>query len=99
MILEKHGYQVRAGEGVSEVYKELQDGEVDAVLLDIKNPDTDIPNEIANIRQFSTAPIIVLSTISKPEATRQALQAEASAYILKPLQTQLLLDEIARLLP
>ena len=57
---------------------------VDVVILDLGLPDDDGQNVIANIRNFSSVPIIVLSARSDTSDIVKALGSGANDYVKKP---------------
>lgn len=66
----------------------------DLVLLDLGLPDIDGKEVIAQIREWSLMPIVVLSVRSDDEEISAALDGGADDYIIKPFSAQVLLSRI-----
>src|SRR6202000_2687867 len=63
----------------------------DLVLLDLGLPDMDSKEVIAQIRSWSQMPIIVMSVREMDEEVVLALNAGADDYVVKPLNTDVLI--------
>ena len=66
----------------------------DLVLLDLGLPDIDGKEVIAEIRQWSQVPIIVLSVRALDEEIVAALTAGADDYVIKPFSADVLMARI-----
>src|ERR1700733_1854609 len=66
----------------------------DLVLLDLGLPDMDGKDVIAEIRQWSQIPIIVLSVRALDDEIVAALNAGADDYVVKPFSTDVLMARI-----
>ncbi len=66
----------------------------DVVLLDLGLPDIDGQDLLKQLREWLTAPIIVLSARDQEEQKVQALDAGADDYLTKPFSTNELLARI-----
>lgn len=69
----------------------------DVIILDLLVPEMDGWQVCKEIREFSQAPILVLSAISKPGMVAQALDEGADDYLLKPVTSSVLVAHIKRL--
>ena len=77
---------------------ELHD-DVDLILLDINMPKMNGLELLAELRardEWSSLPVIVITTEGKEEATQRGLEAGAVAYIKKPFRSEEILEIIAR---
>jgi CheY-like chemotaxis protein len=77
---------------------EHHDG-VDLILLDINMPKMNGLELLAELRardEWSSLPVIVITTEGKEEATQRGLEAGAVAYIKKPFRSEEILEIIAR---
>jgi two-component system KDP operon response regulator KdpE len=70
----------------------------DIILLDLMMPDVDGWATCNAIRQFSQAPIIILSALDSPGVVAQALDAGADDYIIKPVTACSLIAHINKAL-
>jgi DNA-binding response OmpR family regulator len=69
----------------------------DVIILDLLVPEMDGWQVCKSIREFSLAPILVLSAISKPGMVAKALDEGADDYLLKPVTSSVLVAHIKRL--
>ena len=66
----------------------------DLILLDLGLPDMDGKEVITSIRQWSQAPIIILSVRAGDEEVVAALNAGADDYVVKPFNADVLMARI-----
>lgn len=91
---------VEAGDGV-EALQQLSDHECDIILTDINMPDMNGLEFIHNIRKHpnhSETPIIVITTEGREDSLKQAMEAGANEYIIKPFQPPALQSVIEKVL-
>ncbi len=69
----------------------------DIIILNLMVPDMDGWQVCKAIREFTQAPILVLSAISKPGIVAQALDEGADDYLLKPMTSSVLIAHVKRL--
>ena len=95
-VLEDHGMSVRFAENGKEALKALQeDGEVDAILMDVMMPEMDgyqTTRAIREMPQFKSLPIIALTAKAMKGDREKCIAAGASDYITKPVDTEQLLS-------
>jgi two-component system, chemotaxis family, chemotaxis protein CheY len=85
----------------ADALKKFQSGDFDIVLTDINMPILDGLKLVSHIRsneKNAKIPIVVITTESAEEDRQRALHLGANAYLLKPVQAQLVLDTVRRLL-
>ena len=85
----------------AEGLKKLTLGRYDLVLTDINMPLMDGLKLIRHIRQtdaYRTVPIVVITTESAVEDRERAMALGASAYLVKPVQSKVVLDTVKDLL-
>jgi CheY-like chemotaxis protein len=73
--------------------------DVDLILLDINMPKMNGLEFLAELRardEWSSLPVIVITTEGKEEATQRGLEAGAVAYIKKPFRSEEILEIISR---
>lgn len=84
--LTEEGYKVVVASSAKEVNAKLKESTPDVVLLDLGLPDADGLQLIKIIREFTNAPIIVISGKSDMVDKIVGLEMGADDYIGKPLQ-------------
>ena len=91
---------VEAQDG-AEALKKFAQGKFDIVLTDINMPVLDGLKLISHLRADDAnaqVPIVVITTESAEEDRARALKLGANAYLVKPVQAQVVLDTVKRLL-
>ncbi len=74
----------------------------DIIILDLVMPDMDGLEACRKIREFSPAPILVISAIDQPMTVANALNAGADDYLIKPVSSAMLmayLQKFSRRIP
>lgn len=82
--IEAEGYRLAVAGSLSEGLVEAQSRQPDLVLLDLGLPDGDGLTLIPRLRQFSRAPILVLSARGREEDKIAALDLGADDFVAKP---------------
>ncbi len=85
-FLEEQGYTVLSGSDGKALLEMIQNVHVDVILLDLVLPDSDGLNLIMQIRQYTKAPIIVVSGKDEPTDKILGLELGADDYIGKPFE-------------
>ena len=91
---------VEAQDG-AEAIKKFQGGKFDIVLTDINMPVLDGLKLTAHLRGDSAndkLPIVIITTESAEEDRARAMKIGASAYLIKPVKAQEVLDTVRKLL-
>jgi two-component system chemotaxis response regulator CheY len=91
---------VEAQDG-AEAIKKFQGGKFDIVLTDINMPVLDGLKLTAHLRSDpanASLPIVIITTESAQEDRERALKLGASAYLIKPVKAQEVLDTVQQLL-
>jgi two-component system, OmpR family, KDP operon response regulator KdpE len=89
-----HGYRVVEAGGVREAEQLAPGHNPDVFLLDLGLPDGDGVDLARRIREWSSAPIIVLSARGREEDKVNALDAGADDYLTKPFGVNELLARL-----
>jgi two-component system KDP operon response regulator KdpE len=92
--LETRGFRVVEAGTLREAATAATETPPAAILLDLGLPDGDGLSLLANLREWSQAPVIVLSARGREEDKVSALDAGADDYLTKPFGTNELLARI-----
>jgi two-component system chemotaxis response regulator CheY len=99
-ILEKNGYEVigEAGNGVKavEIYKAENP---DIVTMDITMPEMDGIEAVKQIKEFDpSAKIVMCSAMGQQSMVMDAIRAGAMDFIVKPFQSDRVLEAVKKVL-
>jgi len=99
-LLESAGYRVITGEEGQTAIEAAWDHRPDLVITDMDMPVTDGYKTIHMFRRDSEfqAPVIVVSGVVGPRDAQLVLDAGASAFFPKPVDTTALLNKVSELL-
>ena len=92
--LTSHGYETIEAQSASEGIARATQHNPDIVLLDLGLPDRDGLDVTRELREWSKAPIIVLSARGREDDKVQALDAGADDYLTKPFGVNELLARL-----
>ncbi|MFF4481976.1 two-component system response regulator CseB [Streptomyces sp. NPDC021218] len=98
MALERYGFTVfTAGDGLTglEIFREKQP---DLLLLDVMLPELDGIGLCRRVREFSLAPILMMSARGDSLDVVSGLEAGADDYVIKPCESAVLVARIRSLL-
>jgi signal transduction histidine kinase/CheY-like chemotaxis protein/HAMP domain-containing protein len=100
-MLERHGMHVLPAEGGQEAIRILEQtpGDIDVVLLDMMMPDVDGYETLRRIRsreEYAQLPVIALTARAMKGDREKCLEAGATDYIAKPVDTAQLVDMLSR---
>jgi two-component system KDP operon response regulator KdpE len=94
VILRSAGYVTEAAESKEEALNAVAVRPPDAMVLDLVLPDGSGVEVCADVRRWSSLPIIVLSAIGDEREKVRALDAGADDYVTKPFGTDELLARL-----
>jgi len=83
-IFKLSGYTVREAETLAQARESLAQTLPDAIVLDIKLPDGNGLDFIPEIRRFTSAPLLLLTSMSERDERINGLRAGGDDYITKP---------------
>ena len=92
--LEAAGHSVSVCRTGNEAVSATREQRFDLVLLDVVMPELDGFAACARIRERSSVPIIMLTSLDRSEDIVRGLQNGADDYVLKPFQPAVLLARI-----
>jgi len=97
MLLKTHGFEVittNSGEEGINLAKAHNPG---VILLDLMMPEVDGWQVCKAVRQFSNAPILVLSALNDPRMVASVLDAGADDFLVKPVPSGVLIAHIRKM--
>jgi two-component system chemotaxis sensor kinase CheA len=101
-ILKAHGYDVTIAISAEDALEKVATTSFDLVISDVEMPGLNGFQLTARLRameEYRTVPVIIVSSLSKDEHKRQAIEAGAQAYIVKGAFEQgTLLDTVESLI-
>ncbi len=97
-LLQSNGYETAAPEEFSDVIGQIKAEQPHLILLDIKLPGTSGFSLCTQIRTFSEAPIIFVTSCNTDMDELSSIMLGGDAFITKPYNTAILLAKIASLL-
>ncbi len=92
--LEGHGYAVAEAGSAAEALSAAAGAPPDLVVLDLGLPDSEGFEVLARLREWSSAPVIVLSVRSRETEKVRAFELGADDYVVKPFGMPELLARI-----
>lgn len=99
ILLENAGYDVvSASDGLSAVNTLRGDSEVDLCIMDVMMPRMDGVQACAEIRKFSSIPILFLTARSLEEDKEAAYSGGGDDYLVKPFSSKELLMKVEALI-
>lgn len=96
--LTSQGYRVLEAETAEEGIELTATGQPDLVVLDLGLPGRDGAEVLAEIRQWSAVPVIILSVRADEQEKVRALDSGANDYVTKPFGLQEFLARVRNLL-
>ena len=99
--LEKTGYKVLEANNGIEAIEAMSKNHVDMLITDLNMPGMDGFELIAHVKEdekFKHIPIIILTTEGKKDMVMRGLTLGANSFLQKPINPDLMLQEVERLL-
>ncbi len=98
MLLQAHGLSVIKAYNNFDALRLIRENQPRAIILEPTTTDEDGLQICHAIREFSTAPIMVLSAINDPTTIAAALDSGADDYLVKPVASEIFLARLTRLI-
>ncbi len=99
ILLENAGYEVvNASDGLSAVITLKEDSEIDLCIMDVMMPRMNGVQACAEIRRFSSIPILFLTARSLEEDKELAYSGGGDDYLVKPFSSKELLMKVEALI-
>lgn len=99
--LQHGGYQVEAISDPATALDRIKELHPDLIITDINMPGKDgitLVREVRQLTEFSTTPLLIMSTDSQKHLFDQARTAGATGWLMKPVKQEDLLATIKKLL-
>lgn len=100
-VLMAEGYAMVDAVNARQAIQRLEDGGIDLILMDINMPETDgytLTTKIKSIDRFSNIPIVAVTANVMRGDREKSLQAGCDGYIQKPIDIDVLSQQIERFL-
>jgi two-component system response regulator MtrA len=97
LLLKTHGYNVVTANSGTDGVEAARKESPDVVILDLMMPGMDGWQVCAQIRTFSTVPILIFSALDSPGMVASALDAGADDYLVKPVPSGVLIAHLNKL--
>ncbi len=97
LLLKTHGYEPLSANTSEEGIKNIRKYSPDVVIMDLMMPGKDGLQVCAEIRKFSSVPIIIFSAMDNPGLVANALDAGADDYLVKPVPSGVLIAHLNKL--
>jgi CheY-like chemotaxis protein len=98
-ILEKNGYRVVVANNGAEAVNLMREANPDLVLMDIQMPEMDGFQATAQIRAWSSVPVIAMTAHALKGDRERCLGGGMTDYIAKPVRPAALLKMIEQYVP
>lgn len=100
-VLESSGFEFEVAKNVLEAFRFLESESFDLVLLDLLMPELNGFDFLKSVRaeeQTKNLPIIVISAATDIENKKKAKDLGADCFLDKPIDIEVLLDEMNKIL-
>lgn len=101
LSISRAGFGVETAENGADALEKLYKEPYDLIITDMNMPQMDGMELLSRLRtdaQYRTVPIVVLSSNSGPAEIQAAMKAGANFYLIKPTDSEKLLECVRKLL-
>lgn len=95
--IQSTNFEVQVAYSGNEGIKAARINRPDIIILDLLMPDMDGLETCRRLREFSPAPILILSALDHPMMVVNALNAGADDYLIKPVSSAILIAHLQKL--
>jgi two-component system alkaline phosphatase synthesis response regulator PhoP len=97
-VLMEQGFEVENAYNIEEALQKVKSEPWDLVVLDIRAPQGDGFEACQYVREYTTTPVVILSTLGQDEHIVEGLNAGADDYLVKPISAEVFLAHVYALL-
>ena len=97
-VLMEQGFEVENACDIEEALQKVRSESWDLVILDIRAPQGDGLEACQYVREHTTTPVVILSTLGQDEYIVKGLNAGADDYLVKPISARVFLARVHALL-
>jgi CheY-like chemotaxis protein len=97
-MLQLYGFVVRHAATASDAIAAVEHHPFDAIVSDIGLPDMDGCDLLPKLRQYTSAPAVVVSAFARETDIQRCLDAGFAAHVVKPMNIKVLVDTISALI-
>jgi two-component system chemotaxis response regulator CheY len=101
VILKSAGFEVVEAKNGAEAYEKALSDHFDLLIVDINTPEMDgfsLCEKIRKNRNYKNIPILIVSTEAEQEDKIKGFKAGANLYLVKPVKSETLIQNINMLL-
>lgn len=101
LYLKQQGFALIQAENGLEALEKMAQTPVDLVITDMNMPRMDglsLTRALKQDRTYASIPVVMLTTEDAAKEREQGMAAGAAAYLIKPVNQQLLVQEVTRVL-
>lgn len=100
-VLESEGYQLVVAANASQAREILKEHKIDLILMDINMPEMDgyaLTTQIKSVPEYAKIPIVAMTANVMRGDRERSLEAGCDGYIQKPIDIDLLTQQVERFL-
>ncbi|MBN1303160.1 MAG: response regulator [Anaerolineales bacterium] len=97
LLLKTYNFEVIAANSGEDGLRLIKEKQPDLIILDLMMPGMDGWRVCKAVREFNSAPILILSALDNPGMVASALDAGADDYLIKPVPSGVLVAHLNRL--
>jgi two-component system phosphate regulon response regulator PhoB len=101
LVLTRNGFMTEWVDNGEEALESVRKKRPDLILLDLFLPQQSglgLLSQLMQSKPENVAPVIAISSLGFPEIVKQAIQAGARDFLVKPIETSQLVERVKKLL-